>query len=537
MTPEGRRPARRNRRADAAWVLVVGAAAAFYLSVGDRWWFLLDEWDFLASRDATSAADLLRPHNEHLSIIPILVYRAVYSLVQLRSYLPYQALVIGLHLLAATLLRVVMRRSGAGPWIATAAAAAFAFLGSGYENILWAFQLGFVLSLVLGLAQLLLATVEGSRRSARLRQGLAAACGLGAVLSSGVGVTMVGVAALACVLRRRWGDAALQAGIPGAVFGVWWLAQGRDAYRAPSWTPGGVATFVRTGVAGTFSALGQADPVAVALAGVLVVGAVLAVHESRSVEAVAARAAGPVALLVGAVVFFAITGVGREGFGPGFARAPRYLHLGAAMLLPAIAVAASAIGRRWPSAGLAAGLLLLVGVPGNLDEARDPFLLVASERRFVLALPRHELAARVPPDLAPGDLEVWGVTVGWLRRVADAGGMPDPPALSPAEEAGVVLRLSLYARDGEPESGGRACRVLTDAVEVELAEGDRFGLSGGVRVAAVGDDGVVATPIPYILSAERVLEVLHGPLRLQFTKAVPGWQARVCLAPPDAAAP
>jgi hypothetical protein len=531
LTAASPRPQRDSRLADATWAIVVVGAAAFYVSVGRRWWFLLDDWDFLASRQATSAADLLRPHNEHWSTLPILVYRAVFSLVHLHSYRPYQAIVIGLHLAAATLLRVVMRRAGADPWIATAAAAAFALLGSGNENILWAFQIGFVGSLVLGLGQLLLATGDGPRLSPRRRQGLAAACGLGAVMSSGVGVTMVGVAALACALRRRWWDAAVQAGVPGLCFAVWWLAEGRRAYEASSWTPGGVAEFVRTGLGSTLSALGQADVVGAALVAVLVAGAVLAVRESRSAAAAAARLAGPLALLVGVVVFFTINGIGRESFGPGFARAPRYLHLGSAMLLPAIAVAASAIGRRWAPAGLAAGLLLLVGVPGNLDEARNSILPLLSERRFVLALPRDELAARVPPDLAPGDLAAQGVTIGWLRQAADAGEMPRPLALSPEDEAGVTLRLSLYAREGEPASGGRACRAVTGAIEVDLAEGDRFGVLGGVRVTAIGDDGLAATPISYILTASPVLEVLNGPLRLQFTEVAHALPARVCLAP------
>ncbi len=63
--------------------------------------------------------DLLRPHNEHISVLPILVYRALWHLFGLHSYDPYQLCVIALHLTAAVLLRAVMRRSGVNPWIAT----------------------------------------------------------------------------------------------------------------------------------------------------------------------------------------------------------------------------------------------------------------------------------------------------------------------------------------------------------------------------------------------------------------------------------
>ena len=50
------------------------------------------------------------PHNEHMSVLPILAYRALWHLFGLRSYVPVPALVIALHLTAAVLLRVVMRR-------------------------------------------------------------------------------------------------------------------------------------------------------------------------------------------------------------------------------------------------------------------------------------------------------------------------------------------------------------------------------------------------------------------------------------------
>ena len=62
----------------------------------------------------------------------------------IRSYVPYQLLVILLHLAAAVLLRVVMRRAGVRPWIATLTAGVFVFFGAGAENILIAFQITFV---------------------------------------------------------------------------------------------------------------------------------------------------------------------------------------------------------------------------------------------------------------------------------------------------------------------------------------------------------------------------------------------------------
>ena len=39
---------------------------------------------------ATDLGDLLRPHNEHWSTLPILVYRVLWQLFGLRTYVPYQ---------------------------------------------------------------------------------------------------------------------------------------------------------------------------------------------------------------------------------------------------------------------------------------------------------------------------------------------------------------------------------------------------------------------------------------------------------------
>ena len=142
-------------------VFIVVAAWALIAKLGNYFWFHGDEWDFLVTRDGGSLGDLLHPHNEHLQLLPIVVYRVLWNLFGLRSYTPYQVPVIALHLTAAVLLRAVMRRCNVNPWIATAAASVFVLFGPGEENIIWAFQIGFTGTLVFGLSQLLLADHDG----------------------------------------------------------------------------------------------------------------------------------------------------------------------------------------------------------------------------------------------------------------------------------------------------------------------------------------------------------------------------------------
>ena len=74
-------------------VFIAALVGAFllYAIVGHRhYWFWHDEWDFLVTRDGADLHDLLRPHNEHWSTVPILFYRLVWRVFGLKSYAPYQ---------------------------------------------------------------------------------------------------------------------------------------------------------------------------------------------------------------------------------------------------------------------------------------------------------------------------------------------------------------------------------------------------------------------------------------------------------------
>src|SRR5215475_14913464 len=127
-----RRSDARARLALLTFVAVQVAAAVIYIVNGRKVWFFGvfgDEWDFLAGRRAT-IPDLLMRHGDHLVALPALAFRILYTAFGLRSYEPYQLCSIALHLAAAALLRVVMRRAGVDPWIATAAAGAFALFGA-----------------------------------------------------------------------------------------------------------------------------------------------------------------------------------------------------------------------------------------------------------------------------------------------------------------------------------------------------------------------------------------------------------------------
>ena len=431
-----------------AWITFVAvelAGAVLYVANGRKVWFFGvfgDEWDFLAGRLLT-IHDLLLRHGDHLVALPALVFRIMYSVVGLRSYLPYQLLSIGLHLVAAALLRAVMRRAGVRPWIATVAAGAFVLFGSGSQDILIAFQITFTGALVLGLIQLLLADHDGpiDRRDA-----LALLAGLGALCCSDVAIVMIAAVGCSALLRRRWRAFALHTLPLAAVYVAWVESYGRRPHTDLHLSQ--VASSVRTSLSASFGALGVVPLAGWALAIMLVAGITITVVDSRHSARAASTAstASTIGLALAAVAFSLMLAITRFGLGAQFAASSRYLHIIAALVLPALAVAADAMARRWRAVGIVVLALFLVGVPGNIARIGrnvGPAARYREQRRTITALPRLHLARTAPRSLHPTPSFASEVTVGWLLDGAHAGRIPAPGPLTPGERATDNFRLSL----------------------------------------------------------------------------------------------
>jgi hypothetical protein len=504
--------------------LAVAGALPLYLWRGRHQWFYLDEWDFLAGRSATSVHDLLTPHNEHWSTVPILVYRAMWRVFGLSTYKPYQLMTIGLHLTAACLVRVVMRRAGVRPWTATFAAGLFVFLGTGHENILWAFQLGFVASLVCGLGHLLLADHDGPFTRQDAAGVVIGAIGL---MCSGVGVTMVAVVGIAVFLRRGWRVAALHVVPLAALFLTWWIGIGRDAYARPSGSLHDRIRVVMVGLVNVFEQLGQHPVAGIALAVTLAAGLVYAaVSPSPSLPPFRTRASAPIGLLCGGVIFVVISSIGRVGYADvalrlhvidsldDISRAGRYVHLLAAFLLPALAVAADALMQRSKLLVPAFALLFVVGVWGNTNAIEQ----TGTERfRFgpkdeILAVAQAPFADQIPAGTRILGIGGPEVTMGWVRTGVKSGRIPTP-SYSDKELATVGLSTALEPR--APERPPTGCTPLTGTVPLQLARGRSFDVRNGPVSVVLVYDGVASNPIMYNANPRSHFVARAGPLDLR----------------------
>jgi len=491
---------RRDRLRDEAATIVfavyaIAAVPLIIFGIGRHRWFFGDEWSFLAERDGGNLGDLFRSHAEHWSTIPVLVYRALFNLFGLHTYVPYQAAVVGAHIATAILLRVVMRRAGVRPWTATVVASGFVLFGPGQENILWAFQIGFVGALMFGLVQLVLADHDGPLGRRDVAGLVAGALGL---MCSGVSLPMAAVVGLATLTRRGWNAAAFHVLPLVALYGTWYLATSPGGIPNPYGRIANaheIVRFVWSGIRGTFVALGAFAPIGLLLAVVFVVGARLGWIDARPHR----RLVAPAALLVGALIFLVGTSVTRWFVTPTADSQSRYIYTIAALVLPALAITVDAVIMRWRLlAPVILGVLLVATVKNATDFNSAPFTSAyfREQKQLVLSMSRADIATRVPGYVRPNP---W-YTIGWLHQAAVDGEVPRPGPVSPALARHIRYLLSVAQIDGRPPD--QECRTFSNGTTLQPRRGARFGFGFAAKPKVGANYFVQSTVVATFLSSD-----------------------------------
>ncbi len=335
--------------------LAVGVVVLLYANRNQ--WFWYDEWDFIARRGLHDPQwSLWRSHNGHWSTLPILAYRTLLYFFGVRTYWPFIGLLVVLHLLLAHVLWRVMLRVGVTPFVATGLAAVFIVLGSGNANIVSAFQIGFVGSMVLGWLMVMSACTV---RWNPWRLVGTWVLGVAALMCSGTGTTMVALATFAALAERGWRRALAVTSVPAVVFLAWYILIGRLQAAAPS--PRTTPKFVGLGLARSFSTVfgSHSELVGTVVLATIVVVVLVRLREQPRRTALAALALG------NAFLFFVIAGIGRSALGTN-TTSTRYVYEAIALGLPAIGLTLDTIprlvGRIRPSSrGVAAAGLVVVG--------------------------------------------------------------------------------------------------------------------------------------------------------------------------------
>ena len=513
---------------DRRWLLLhvatlAAIAVTLVLCVRGQWFFG-DEWDFLVFRGLHHAArSVWQPHNEHWSTLPILWYRAVFSVVGLKSYWPYLSGLFVVHLAAVHALWRLARRTGVPPLLATAGVCVFGLFGWGSENLLWAFQIAFVASLAAGLYLQLALDDHGSPRRV-------VAVASGAVVSlmlSGISVVMVLALGIAALGRWGWRKAAL-ATAPAAVTYLLWLSGpgGNGIDTKNSNRVGDIPSYVWGGFR---AALGE--PLHSRFAGGIVALVLGAVFLAR-LPANWRRAPEVVALAVVAVVMYAVISQGR-----GAVQAPdvsRYRYLAVALVLPFILRSLADIARPRIVEMLAvAGALIFVatGTAQLRTNARTDSLVKLGLREQLLAsihVAAHEETLSNNPDPNYGS----GINVAQLRRLRDRGNLP---AWHRSARSIAAARLALEVAVSPTHASTAAPCVNADAERPMVEVGPHRGR--WVTVVRATDQAIVQLFLPYdggnagpritVMAAgdsARVVSLLRGPLLVRVVSGA----ARVC---------
>lgn len=359
-------------------MLVLAGVFLYYETRGTTLW--TDEWDWALGRRGDSIGTFLRPHNSHLSLVPIAIYKLLFAAVGIGDYRPYRAIVIVAHLACVLLLFVYARRR-VGPFLALIAAALILFLGPAWQNIIWPFQMAWLISLATGVGALLCLD-----RRARISDIGACVLLLVSIASSSIGVAIAIGAAVEVVWSRRRPADSWIVGLPLILYAAWTLV-----YQDATLTRHNlvlVLGFSASAAAGAMSALtglaGDTDGNAVGT--LLIFGAPLALAALAVLVWRLVRARRPpvrlIALLTMLAAFWILAGAARADLTHGYDS--RYLYVSGFLIVLVTVELARGIG-----IGAGTGIIVACAtaavVFSNLGYFRDEARMLRSQAQLASA--------------------------------------------------------------------------------------------------------------------------------------------------------
>ena len=331
------------RTGDRRWLAVIGsvvlAGAGLILWLGRGASFFHDEWYYICGRALSDPGSWLLPHNEHLVLLHVIAYRALVEAFGLGSYLPFQIALVLTHVAVVGGVYALVSRH-AGRWPAAGAAAVMLVLGSGYTNLFWAFQIGFVGATALGLWALV-ALPERPRLATLLL--------IAAVATQGVGLFFIAAAGVYLIVAGRVRSIGWLA-VPAATYGAWALLLRSSIDVRGQIDVVGMPRFAARGVIAA----------AAGTMGIPTVGAAVAAAALVASRPTAWKSPLVVGCAAGLLAEFALIGLVRQGFGA--PNAPHYIYVGAAFLLPIAATLLASARLRWVGV-----VLLVIAFSANLN--------------------------------------------------------------------------------------------------------------------------------------------------------------------------
>jgi hypothetical protein len=212
----------------------MAGSAAWILSLTSDLTFIADEWDLLLLRQGWGLSQIMDPFNEHPVMLPALAFKLFQEVFGMESARPQQLLATATFLAMNAVLFAYLKRR-VGDWAALIGVVLVLFLGAAFEDLLWAFQIGYFGSLATGIGALL-ALDRDDRRGDIVASVLLVA----SIAFSSMGIVFVAAAGVEWMLNPR--DRARRLVVPGAAalfYAAWWIGWGHTA--ESSLDPGRIA--------------------------------------------------------------------------------------------------------------------------------------------------------------------------------------------------------------------------------------------------------------------------------------------------------
>ena len=489
----------------AAGIFVMTAWWYFRVSRGQT--FVFDDWN-VAVRPA-SFGHLFEPHNGHLSVVPLAIYRVLLGEFGLETYTPYRLLGIG-SLVALGVALYLFARSRVGAPIALVVAVSVLWLPTtNLTPFLHNFHLALVCAVVCAAAM----------PSVDLRSDVAVGVALlVAVATSGVGVAIAAACGVHAAVFRPRPSRWIAVGVPTLLWLLWWRTLGNQPRADDGRSIVSMVDEVLKGAFGSFGALTGGWW----LGGVvLTAGWVVLLAHRLSRDRVSALT--QVAWAAGLLVWWA----GLVWSRPGAAdsnNTGRYEYVGAVLILLS---ALPAVSSEWVRASTArwrmtAAALLIAGaiVVVNHDELRQAAhnRAVNGTRAEMVLLELEqdvqpvEPTRRLTPELGPLTLR------DYYEKVVPRYGSPIDTDESPDE--GLIERnaLSVPIMGPEPKNAP-ACAAGPVTVELGAAvalhtldepatvRARRFGSSMlEVRTVPAHRSAIVRFPGPTVVAVPWVID-------------------------------
>ena len=372
-----------------AAVITLGA----FLARGQ--WFFFDEWSLYLHRQLNFNS-LMSPHNGHWSVIPFSLDLILFRLFGFSTYTPYLLLVLLTNLIMCFVLCKALIMNQLGTFAAFLASALLIAPAVGFENLLWAFQLGYMSSMLFGTLAFLVASkaVELTTKDGMLIGLLT----LASVASSGIGLVFgLSLGVFLIVLKREKYVIGLAIGIPAITYLVWFAFYRELGIQGGASSLAEIIKFAMYGVINSVKNGFLLTNLSQSIFAVFITLLMVAIVTSRNKRAVFFA----LTYVLCGFLFYLLTGVSRASFGEEYAASYRYMHIFFIFFVPLFAVTLDALFTRWKPAALVAalGITFVILSSGEILVQRAEAQSVqekASQRSFASA---HYLQREFPKSI------------------------------------------------------------------------------------------------------------------------------------------